>query len=188
MIEQSRQLPLQSGDLVGGQLEPSELGDVADLVERDAFGGRSHLGGHGFQGEGDGPLLDLMGVVVEGGDVIAVLEVDALDGAACGPPLSPAPCTLSRAWTWRPAPNVELSVAGGCIGRDPRARCALGVSRMVGDRAETLAQIDTGREIPEVVLVEGLDRRIRVRGADMRGQFFREVVFSYGRIEVKEVH
>ncbi len=59
---------------------------------------------------------------------------------------------------------------------------------MIGDRAETLAQIDSGREIPEVVLVEGMDRRIRVRGADMRGQFFREVVFSYGRVEVKEVH
>ena len=113
--------------------------------------------------------------------------LDALDGAACGPPLSPAPCSLSRAWTWRPAPNVELSVAGGCLGRDPSARCALGVARRVGDRVDTLAQIDTGREIPEVVLVEGQDRRIRVRGANMRGQFFREVVFSYGRVEVKEV-
>jgi sulfatase modifying factor 1 len=113
--------------------------------------------------------------------------LDALDGAACGPPLSPAPCSLSRAWTWRPAPNVELSVAGGCLGRDPHARCALGVSRMVGDRPETLAQVDSGREIPEVVLVEGLDRRIRVRGADMRGQFFREMIFSYGRVEVKGV-
>jgi hypothetical protein len=113
--------------------------------------------------------------------------LDALAGAACGPPLSPAPCSLSRAWTWRPAPNVELSVAGGCLGRDPSARCALGVSRMVGDRMDTLAQIDSGREIPEVVLVEGQDRRIRVRGANMRGQFFREVVFSYGRVEVKDV-
>jgi sulfatase modifying factor 1 len=113
--------------------------------------------------------------------------LDALDGAACGPPLSPAPCSLSRAWTWRPAPNVELSVAGGCLGRDPNARCALGVARRVGDHVDTLAQIDTGREIPEVVLVEGQDRRIRVRGANMRGQFFREVIFSYGRVEVKEV-
>jgi hypothetical protein len=52
---------------------------------------------------------------------------------------------------------------------------------------DTLAQIDSGREIPEVVLVEGQDRRIRVRGANMRGQFFREVVFSYGRVEVKDV-
>jgi formylglycine-generating enzyme required for sulfatase activity len=114
--------------------------------------------------------------------------LDALGGQACGPPLSPAPCSLSRAWTWRPVPNVELSLAGGCLGRDPNARCAVAVSRTVGERVDTLAQIDTGREIPEVVLVEGADRRIRVRGADIHGPFFREVVFSYGRVEVKEVH
>jgi hypothetical protein len=59
---------------------------------------------------------------------------------------------------------------------------------MVGDREEILAQLDTGREIPEVVLVESVDRRVRVRGADLRGQFFRELVFSYGRVDVKEVH
>ncbi|HEY8038633.1 MAG TPA: SUMF1/EgtB/PvdO family nonheme iron enzyme [Polyangiaceae bacterium] len=112
----------------------------------------------------------------------------ALGGAACGPPLAPAPCSLSRAWTWRPSPNVQLSLAGGCMGRDPNARCALAVSRTLGDREETVAQIDTGREIPEVVLVEGLDRRIRVRGADLHGQFFREVLFSYGRVDVREVH
>jgi formylglycine-generating enzyme required for sulfatase activity len=113
--------------------------------------------------------------------------LDALGGQACGPPLSPAPCSLSRAWTWRPMPNVELSLAGGCIGRDPNARCAVAVARTVGERVDTLAQIDTGREIPEVVLVEGVDRRIRVRGADIHGPFFREVIFSYGRVDVKEV-
>ena len=67
------------------------------------------------------------------------------------------------------------------------ARCAIGVSRTLGDRVQTLAQVDTGREIPEVVLVEGMDRRIRVRGADMKGQYFREIIFSYGRVEVKGV-
>jgi formylglycine-generating enzyme required for sulfatase activity len=114
--------------------------------------------------------------------------LDALGGQGCGPPLAPAPCSLSRAWTWRPAPNVELSLAGGCLGRDPNARCAVAVSRAVGDRVDTLAQVDTGREIPEVVLVEGGERKIRVRGADIHGQFFREITFSYGRVDVKEVH
>jgi sulfatase modifying factor 1 len=113
--------------------------------------------------------------------------LDALAGVSCGPPLQPAPCSLARAWTWRPSPNVELSLAGGCVGRDPNARCALAVSRTLGDRVDVLAQVDTGREIPEVVLVEGLDRRIRVRGADMKGRFFREVVYSYGRVDVREV-
>ena len=86
-----------------------------------------------------------------------------------------------------PRLNVVLSVAGGCVGRDPNAHCALGVSRLRADRPANLAQIDCGREIPEVVLVEGIDRRIRVRGADLHGQFFREVIFSYGRVDVKGV-
>ncbi|HEX8790002.1 MAG TPA: SUMF1/EgtB/PvdO family nonheme iron enzyme [Polyangiaceae bacterium] len=121
--------------------------------------------------------------------------LDALGGTACGPPLTPAPCFLSRAWIWRPVPNVELSLAGGCVGHDPNARCAVAVSRVLpalagqaGDKSDTLAQVDTGREIPEVVLVEGAERRIRVRGADLHGQFFREVIYSYGRVDVKEVH
>jgi formylglycine-generating enzyme len=113
--------------------------------------------------------------------------IAVLGGAACGPPNAPGACSIARAWTWRPSPNVELSVAGGCVGRDPAARCALAVSRTLGERVQTLAEVDTGREIPEVVLVEGLDRRIRVRGADLRGQFFREVTFVYGRVDVRNV-
>jgi hypothetical protein len=73
------------------------------------------------------------------------------------------------------------------VGRDPDARCAAAVSRTMGEREETLAQIDTGREIPEVVLVEGLDRRIRIRGADAHRQFFREVIYSYGRVDVRDM-
>ena len=73
------------------------------------------------------------------------------------------------------------------VGRDPSARCALAVSRVVNDRVQTLAHVDTGREIPEVVLVEGLEKRIRVRGADVHALFFREVVFSYGKVEVRDV-
>jgi formylglycine-generating enzyme required for sulfatase activity len=113
--------------------------------------------------------------------------LDALGGVACGPPSAPAPCSISRAWTWRPVPNVELVLSGGCVGRDPNARCAVALSRTMKDHVETLAQIDTGREIPEVVLVEGMDRKIRVRGADIRGPFFREIVFDYGRVEVRNV-
>jgi hypothetical protein len=61
------------------------------------------------------------------------------------------------------------------------------VSRTVGGQSQTLAQIDTGLEIPEVVLVDSADHRVRVRGANLHGQFFQEVAFDYGRIGVKPV-
>jgi formylglycine-generating enzyme required for sulfatase activity len=113
--------------------------------------------------------------------------LDALGGVACGPPAAPRPCSYARAWTWRPAPNVELAVAGGCVGFDPHARCAVAVSRSLGGRVDALAQVDTGLVIPEVVLVESSDHRIRVRGADAHGYYFREIVFSYGRVDVRNV-
>jgi sulfatase modifying factor 1 len=113
--------------------------------------------------------------------------IDALGGVACGPPQSPSPCSIARAWTWRPAANVELAISGGCVGRDPSARCAVAVSRALDGRLQTLAQIDTGREIPEVVLVDSADHRVRVRGANLHGQFFQEVAFEYGRVDVRPV-
>jgi formylglycine-generating enzyme required for sulfatase activity len=113
--------------------------------------------------------------------------LQALGGAACGPPRSPGPCSLARAWTWRPVANVELALSGGCVGHDPSARCAVAVSRLARGQLQPLAEIDTGREIPEVVLVESADHRVRVRGADLRGQFFREVTFDSGRIDVRAV-
>ena len=114
--------------------------------------------------------------------------LDALEGTACGPPSSPAPCSISRAWTWRPVPNVELALAGGCVGRDPTARCALALSRGRGGPQGHARQIDTGREIPESCWSRGWTARIRVRGADVHGPFFRELVFDYGRVAVKDVH
>jgi sulfatase modifying factor 1 len=118
---------------------------------------------------------------------VAAPAIDALGGVACGPPQSPSPCSISRAWTWRPAANVELALSGGCVGRDPSARCAVAVSRAVDGGLQTLAQIDTGREIPEVVLVDSADHRVRIRGANLHGQYFQEVAFDYGRVDVRPV-
>jgi hypothetical protein len=94
---------------------------------------------------------------------------------------------VSRAWTWRPEPNVELSLAGGCTGRWPNAHCGLAVSRPAGDPADPLAQVDTGQETPDVVFVNAVDPRVRMRATDAHGRFMREVVFSYGRVEVRTV-
>jgi hypothetical protein len=126
-----------------------------------------------------GPVFDSAPTATAGSP-----PLDALDGTACGPPRAPAPCTFSVAWTWRPALNVELAISGGCIGHDPSCRCAIAVSRHVHDHIETLAQIEAGRQIPQVVLVEGADHPVRMRGADAHKVFFREIRFSYGRVDV----
>ncbi len=130
-----------------------------------------------------GPPLERAGI---GGPRSPPLDV--LDGAACGPPGAPAPCTTSRAWIWRPVPNTELSLVGGCLGKGNEMRCALAVARTVGDRVETLAQIDTGREIADVGLIGGPERRVRVRGLERRGHFYRDVAFHYGIVEVQDAH
>ena len=129
------------------------------------------------------------GLPFERADKSVVLSpsLDALGGVACGSPVAPAPCSSARAWTWRPVPNVELAVSGGCVRHEAHPRCAVGASRAVGDRIQTLAEVDTGSSIPEVVLVEGADHRLRVRGGDKHGWFFRELVFSYGRVDVRPV-
>jgi hypothetical protein len=58
------------------------------------------------------------------------------------------------------------------------------MAMMVGERANVLGRVDTGREIPEVVTVK-IDRRVRVRGADATGPFFQELIWSAGKVEVR---
>jgi sulfatase modifying factor 1 len=113
--------------------------------------------------------------------------LDALAGAACGPPRSPTPCWSSRAWTWRPEPNVELSLAGGCEGLWPDTRCALAISRTIAEHCDKLAEVDTGQGVPDVVFIGGADRRIRVVGKGAHGRFVRELSFRYGRVDIQEV-
>jgi sulfatase-modifying factor enzyme 1 len=116
------------------------------------------------------------------GDAIS-LPVEALGGVTCGGHGDTA-CALARAWTWRPVPNVELAIRGGCVGLSASTRCGLAVA---APSARLLAQVDCGREVPEVVLVQGGEHRVRVRGWNERGPFFQELVYSYGRVEVKGV-
>jgi hypothetical protein len=119
---------------------------------------------------------------------VALPPVPAIGNVACGPPNDAGVCSLARLWTWRPVANVVVWLSGGCVGRDPSARCGLVVWRMLGDKLDVLGDLDTGREVPEVVLVQGHEHRVRVRGANARGPFFKELFYAYGRVEVKDPH
>jgi hypothetical protein len=83
--------------------------------------------------------------------------------------------------------NVELSLAGGCAARDHSVGCGLALSRTTGERVDVLAQVDTGLGTPDVVFVDVAEHRVRVRGVDLHGAFFRDLVFSFGRVDVKPV-
>jgi hypothetical protein len=92
---------------------------------------------------------------------------------------------LDRAWTWRPLPNEELVVASGCAkGLGPPGRCGVVVGRLDGKAAHLLARFeDDSREVFDVA--QGTEpRKIRARGLEARGSFFRELVYAYGRVDV----
>ncbi len=95
------------------------------------------------------------------------------------------PIAFVRAWTWRPLPNEELVIGAGCA-REPRQiRCGLVIARPAGKVAHLVAHFEAGHEAPEIAQL-GEPRKIRARGADAQGPFVRDLVYSYGRVDVSE--
>jgi len=94
-------------------------------------------------------------------------------------------CVYPRAWIWRPSGNVEIYLRNGCTGSGLGLRCGIVAATLLGDKVHVLARANVGREIPEVVLVAGEGRNARARGGDIRGPVFREMVYSYGKVEVR---
>jgi formylglycine-generating enzyme len=92
---------------------------------------------------------------------------------------------FDHAWTWRPAPNEELVVGAACVHETRQTRCGLVVGRVDGDHAYLVAQFETGFIAPEIAQ-NGEARRIRARGLDAQGAFVRDLVYSYGRVEISE--
>jgi formylglycine-generating enzyme len=92
---------------------------------------------------------------------------------------------FDHAWTWRPAPNEELVVGAACVHEARQTRCGLVVGRPEGESAHLVAQFETGFIAPEVAQ-NGEARRIRARGLDAQGAFVRDLVYSYGRVEISE--
>jgi formylglycine-generating enzyme required for sulfatase activity len=99
------------------------------------------------------------------------------------------PLVFSRAWTWRPMPNEELIVGSACAKERWWMSCGLVVARADKDKAKAkatlVAQFEAGFEAPELALY-GEPRKIRARGMDAQGAFVRDLVYTYGRVDVSE--
>ena len=117
-------------------------------------------------------------------------EIPQAMALGCGSPIPDAgmgSCVAQHAWVWRPIPNVELYIKGGCTMVGPRARCGVVVGRAQGGKVEPLVSVDAGYEAPEVVLLGGEERSVRMRGRDNVGPIYRVITYAYGRIEVHPV-
>jgi len=106
----------------------------------------------------------------------ASLEKTAPENAAPLAPLVKAawfqkadagPATFTRVWTWRPVPNEELVIAGGCAHIATGLACGAVIGR-IGMGTRVLAEIDSGRDFPDVAQL-GDARHIRVRGLEYSG-------------------
>ncbi len=92
--------------------------------------------------------------------------------------------SFTRAWTWHPVPNEELVIAGGCA----RVRGVLDCGAVVGrvsPAPKVLAEIPTGLDFPDVAQ-NGDARHLRIRGLELRGGFLRDVIYTYGLVDVAE--
>jgi hypothetical protein len=62
------------------------------------------------------------------------------------------------------------------------------VFRVAPNGIETVATIDTGRHFPEVSLTRvDVRTRIRMRAGPLHRAIFREVTYSYGRFDVRDM-
>jgi hypothetical protein len=109
----------------------------------------------------------------------SVLDLD------CPSPVDAGACVYPRAWIWRPSGNVEIYLRSGCTGSGLGLRCGIVAVTLLDEKVHVLARFAVGREIPEVVLVAGEGKNARARGGDPRGPVFREMVYSYGKVDVK---
>lgn len=91
---------------------------------------------------------------------------------------------VARAWAWWPVGNEELDVVLAC-GAVKRV-CTFLVARRTADGPKVVAEVEVGRELPELARV-GDPRHLRLRGFDPRGSYNRDITYIYGRVDVGEL-
>ena len=73
-------------------------------------------------------------------------------------------------------------IAGGCAHTAAGLACGAVIGR-VGMGTRVLAEIDSGRDFPDVAQL-GDARHIRVRGLEYSGSTLRDVTYAYGLVEI----
>lgn len=91
---------------------------------------------------------------------------------------------VDRAWLWQPVPNEDLVVFGGCTPEGISRKCGFVVGRTPeGGEARVVAQLAFPRAMPEMK-TSGDPLRIRAIAVDIKGRYFIEFSYSYGKVSV----
>jgi formylglycine-generating enzyme required for sulfatase activity len=176
------------GVLRGGNSTAGEIvGRCANALGRAPQSAEPQMGFRCCAGPRNEAKVDL---VVKGGQPLSKLEhyeelPEQVRALSCPAPESQEPCLYPRQWVWRPTGNVEIWLRSGCNGAGLGLRCGFVAATLLGDKLKEVARFAIGREIPDVVLVAGEGKNARARGGDTKGVVFREMVFVYGRVDVK---
>jgi sulfatase modifying factor 1 len=173
---------LRGGNAVQGEV----VGRCANAIARTPQTKSATMGARCCAGPRNDAKVDL---VVKMGPILQKLErvEDApkpIQGMGCASPTGEG-CVYEKVWVWHPMGNVEIHIRIGCSGSRTSSRCGGTIVQIAGDKVEVMTKVDSGREIPEFVVVSAEDRRIRMRGSDATGPFFREIVYLYGKVEVR---
>jgi len=91
---------------------------------------------------------------------------------------------VDRAWLWQPVPNEDLLVFGGCTPEGFARKCGFVVARTSEDgKPHVLQQLVFPRAMPEMK-TSGEPARIHAVAVDIKGRYFIEFSYSYGKVSV----
>lgn len=90
---------------------------------------------------------------------------------------------MVRLWEWKPVPNEDLLLTGGCAGVPPRRECGVLVVRRTLGKLDVLDWVGSGHFIPTVKL-EYDPLRVWIYGGDKLSHYRKSITFAWGNVEV----
>jgi formylglycine-generating enzyme len=93
---------------------------------------------------------------------------------------------FDRIWNWKPIPNEDLMLAGGCAGGSGFRRCGVLVVRRTLGRLDVLEWVPSGIFAP-TVRIKRIAQRVYIYGGDKRSHFRTPVEFAWGKLRVEAI-